>query len=383
MTAVDLGLPRLRTSERASFNRCPAKWWWGYREGLKPKGAEKTPLWFGTGVHLAFAEWYLPGVKRGRHPAETFQQYAGEAMRHIKVADATEDMVAQYEDGAALGVTLMEEYVKHYGKDPNWNFIQSEQPFELAVPWPKDRQQLYIVDEDSGTMVLYNGTYDGVYRDLADGRIKLLETKTAKAIQTGHLPMDNQAGSYWAVASFTLRKLGLMKPTESIAGITYNFVRKALPDDRPKDAEGYATNKPKKDDYLAALEKYAIQLPAQLSKLTIPQLQTECEVHKLPAVLGERSKSQPTPIFERHWVTRTSTARQSQLRRIQDEYVWMQAVKDGYLPVTKNPTKDCSWDCDFYSMCQLQDEQADWEGYRDVNFKVQDPYADHRKSTED
>lgn len=380
MTAVDLGLPRLRTSERSAFGRCQARWWWAYREGLKPKGAEKTALWFGTGVHLGFAEWYLPGTKRGRHPAETFAEYAKDAMRRVKVADATEDTVAQYEDASELGVVLMEEYVKHYGTDPNWHFIQSEQPFELAVPWPKDRQQIYVVDEDSGTMVLYNGTYDGVYRDLADGRIKLLETKTAKAIQTGHLPMDNQAGSYWAVASYTLRKLGLIKPSESIAGINYNFVRKALPDDRPKDAEGYATNKPKKEHYLAALEKYAIEVPP---KALVSQLEELCVTNRLPPVIGERSLQQPTPIFERHMVTRTSTARQTQLRRIQDEYVQMQAIKDGFLPVTKTPTKDCSWDCDYYSMCQLQEEQADWETYRQVNFKVQDPYADHRKSTED
>jgi len=370
----------LRTSERRSFKRCPAQWWWAYREGLKPRGAEKTPLWFGTGVHLAFANWYLPGTKRGVHPAQTFAEFAGDALHSIKVADATEEQVAEYEDGATLGTTLMEEYVKLYGTDDRWHFISAEQTFSISVPWPKgDRQTAYEVDEDSpGELVEYDGTFDGVYRDLDTGRIELLETKTAKSISLGHLTIDDQAGSYWAVAGQTLRQQGLIKPDERIAGINYNFVRKALPDNRPRDAKGYACNKPVKADYQAAL---GIS-DAEARKMKLEYMEDIAQKAGV-TVLGERSKVQPQPVFQRHMIHRTAAERQTQMRRIQDEAVLMRAVRDGLLPVVKNTTFSCHRDCDYFTMCELQERQGNWKDFRSVAFRQQDPYADHRKSAEE
>lgn len=376
----------LRTSERRSFKRCPAQWWWGYREGLKPKGSEKTPLWFGTGVHLALAEWYLPGTKRGPHPAETFEKYAGDSLHTVKIADADEETVAAYEDGKTLGIAMLDGYVERYGTDPQWHFIQAEQTFSLDIPWPADgRQQVFEVDLVDGApplLVVYKGTFDGVYRDLSTERIELLETKTAKAIQVTHLPLDDQAGSYWAVASHTLRAQNLIGPKEKIAGVNYNFLRKALPDERPKDAEGYATNKPVKAHYVEALTGVDNWTAAELSKKKLDELDSIAAANFI-VVLGERSKSQPLPLFYREMVNRTTAERKTQLRRIQDEAVHMQAVRERLLPVVKNPTRDCAFDCDFYQMCELQERGGNWEDFKRVAYRVQDPYADHRKSTDD
>jgi hypothetical protein len=367
----------LRTSERRDFKRCQQRWWWGWREGLKPRGQESTPLWFGSGFHLGLAEWYLPGLKRGVHPAETFAKYAADALDTIKVADATEEEVAKYEDACSLGITLSEEYIKLYGDDPHMEFIQAEHPFRLPIPWAgSDRQQLY--DIPPGTMLVdYCGTWDGVYRDLTDGKIKLLETKTAKAIQLTHLTLDDQAGSYYAIASKVLRELGLLGPREPIYGITYNFIRKALPDERPRDAEGYYTNKPVKLDYAMALGL------SPTSKLpTIASLETMAASQGI-RVLGERSKSQPPPIFHREDVHRTLPERNAQLRKIQDEAMAMQVLRDRLLPLTKNPTRDCSWDCSFFAMCELQDRGGAWEDFKRMAFVQKDPYADHRKSSDE
>lgn len=379
MTAV----PILRTSERRDFKRCQARWWWGWREGLKPRGSERTPLWFGTGVHLAFAEWYIPGLKRGIHPAETFAKFAGDSMDTIKVADATDEEVAEYEEASSLGVTLMEEYVKEYGQDDKMRFVQAEHPFSLDVPWPRDvgRQQIWDIPGNQ-QLVRYCGTWDGVYFDLEDGVLKLLETKTAKAIQTTHLTLDDQAGSYWAIANRALRELGLLKPGETIHGITYNFVRKALPDTRPVDAEGYACNKPKKDDYIAALNSISGEFHTLHPKATLVQMEQMADQAGI-TVLGERSKSQPTPIFVREHVHRTRAEQNTQLRRIQDEAMQMQAIRENLLPITKNPTKDCSWDCSFFAMCELQDRGGAWEDFKRMAFRQQDPYSDHRKSADE
>jgi hypothetical protein len=370
--------PMLRTSERKDFKRCPQRWWWGWREGLKPRGSDRTPLWFGTGFHLGLAEWYLPGVNnRGPHPAETFAKYAKDSLHTIKLQDATEEAVAEYEDGAVLGEILLNEYVNVYGRDQGWDFIQTEKPFSLDVPWPDEtRQGLY--EEVSGQLMLvYKGTWDGVYRDLTDGKIKLLETKTAAQISMSHLTLDDQAGSYWAIAGHSLRAEGLIGPKERIHGITYNFARKGKPDERPKDAEGYATNKPVKADYQTALGIG----PIEARKMKLEYMEDIARKAGV-TVLGERSKSQPPPLFVRETIWRTAAERTTQLRRIQNEGVAMQAYRDGLLPLFKNPTKDCSWDCSFFAMCELQDRGGDWEDFKRIAFKQLDPYADHRKSAD-
>lgn len=380
-----MSVPILRTSERRAFKRCARRWWWAYREGYRPIGAEKTPLWFGTITHEALAYWYIPGRKRGAHPAQTFERLAGEAMRTVKVVTETdEETVTSWEEAAKLGVVLLDEYVKHWGNDESWDFIQAEQTFSLPVPWPSERQQLYVVDEQTGLLCEYKGTYDGVYRDLVDGRIKLLETKTARSIQTGHLTLDDQAGSYWAVASRTLQSMGKIGPKESIAGINYNFLRKALPDTRPVDAEGYATNKPVKKDYgirLGLIKEDAT--PAECRSLPTIEKMEEIAKSRGIVVLGERSKVQPQPLFHREMVHRTGAERRSQLLAIQDEAVHMQAMRDGMLPVTRNPTYDCHRDCDFFAPCELKERGGDEKALLKIAYRREDPYKDHRKSTDE
>ena len=134
----------LRTSERRDFLRCPQKWEWAWRHGLRALNDEPDALWFGTGIHQALAEWYCgPGAKRGRHPAETWLQYAAESFRFIKTyQDISEEAEAVWVNAADLGRVMMEEYVKLYGQDEQKLIISPEKTFKLPVPWPAD-QQLY------------------------------------------------------------------------------------------------------------------------------------------------------------------------------------------------------------------------------------------------
>src|SRR5699024_6352982 len=119
---------------------------------------------------------------------------------------------------------------------------------------------------------------DLVYRDLRDNKIYVMDHKTARALgssNTQYLPLDDQAGAYYAVAVAALRRKNMIGPKERIAGVVYNYLVKALPDTRPVNPEGYATNKPKKEHYLEALTKagvpttvttYANPLKGELTK---------------------------------------------------------------------------------------------------------------------
>jgi hypothetical protein len=324
----------VRTSERTSFRRCRQRWWWGWREGLKAPFRANS-LWFGEGIHFALAAYYKQGTRRGPHPAETFSKWVGLESRRIFTKPNPDVDETEIVEAKALGVGMLEAYVEKYAGDPNFEFIVTEQPFQRPVSM-KDNSLWALAQRT--LEFLYCGTFDGVFRD-HDGKIWLIEHKTAKQISTLHLPLDDQAGSYWLVATDVLRRLKLIGPKEQIEGIRYNFLRKALPDSREVNAEGMRLNKD-----------------------------------------GSVSKSQPAALFLREPVFRFPGERRTQLSRIQDEAVEMALVKAGVLPVTKNPTKDCAYDCQFFQMCQLHESGDDWQSYRDMMYTVEDPYSDHRKS---
>lgn len=380
----------LRTSERSDFNICHQRWWWRWREGLVKRGAPPQALWFGTGVHLALAAWYCgPGTKRGPHPAETFAAFAQDELEFVKTSDATEETVAQYVTAQDLGVAMLEGYVQKYGRDDHKHIIQAEKNFALDIPWPRavEGRQLIYEGVDGQLLIRYAGTYDAVWRDLRDDSIRLDEHKTAKAITTGHLPMDNQGGSYWAIATRTLRHEGLIGPKESLAGIEYNFLRKSLPDDRPRDAEGYACNKPVKADYIAAINAEREKLPNKTGGSWVGPEPTGKESLALLGditsklgltVLGERSKVQPPALFERVMVHRTRSEQATQLKRIQDEALHMRVLRDGYLPLTLAPSRDHCGFCSFKAMCELKERGGNWEDFKRLQYRPEDPYAAHR-----
>ena len=323
-------LPLLRTSERGAFKRCPQRWYWGFRMGLVSRGPEKQPLWFGTGFHLAFAEWYIPGLTRGRDPRETWAEYCeGMEMETVRVGNVYDaEAAATYVDAKELGIAMLTRYLDKWGDDPKWNVIAPEQTFSVIIEDP---------DNPGEGIVNYVGTFDGVYRHTDTNKCWLMEHKTASQIDTGHLPLDDQAGSYVSVANPLLRASGEMKPKESIAGIRYNFLAKRKPHDKPRDSEGRYLNKD-----------------------------------------GSVSKVQPKDTVLREPVNRTRYEQDTQLRRIANEAIVMEPFRKGQLQLVKNPTRDCKWDCDFFELCQVHETGGDYEDFIEQNFRVEDPYMDHR-----
>jgi hypothetical protein len=359
------GLPMLRTSERKDFKRCPQRWSWGWREGLKPTGPPNDKLWFGTGWHLVMAHIYgKQGTARGRQPLKVWRDWLGEEIPRIRIniSGVAEYREEVYVDAGKLGEEMIGNYLDEYSGDSRWHMIQVEKPFEVI-----------LVDTTGVQRVLFCGTYDGVFRDLRDDTFWLLEHKTAKSIQTSHLELDDQAGGYLTVAARELANAGLMPKGKQIKGIMYNFARKAPKDDRPVDSDGLYHNKPVKADYIEAI-------PGTHEKMTLPQLVALAERNRV-TVLGAVSKNQPAPLFKREPITRTVRERNSIVGHMQAEVQHMELMRRGELPLYKNPTRDCSWDCNFYRLCVLHESGGpDWEEYKESVFHTEDPYADHRKS---
>lgn len=377
----------LRNSESKDLRRCPWRWWHVWRMGLRPLGSISDALWFGTGVHLALAAWYCgPGGKRGPEPAETFERWAQGEFRFIKTSNKYGDGAAsmileKLEPAMELGIVLLEAYRTEWDTDENWSVIAPEQSFQVDIMDPDDALRLLLI---------FAGTYDLVVRDRSTGKIWLIEHKTAKAIQLDHLPLDSQAGSYWMVAGPHLRHAGLIGPKEKLEGIMYNFIRKSLPDTRPVNLDGFVCNKPVKQDYIDAINKALAAQPWSGPKdwdpekavkntlLTLEDITNKLEI----PVWGEPSKLQPKPLFERFPVRRSAHEQSKQLRQIQNVGIQMEQFRNGQ-PLYKNPTRDCQWDCPVYGLCMLDEQGGDVAEYQKAMFRVEDPYKDHRKSTEE
>lgn len=323
--------PIIRTSERSSFKRCPQQWWWAYREGLRGKSKPADALWFGIGIHEALAIWYGEAFDRGAEPWKTWDDWVGDEIRFIKANFATHDREwfeePVYEEAASLGASMMRAYIREYGDDINLEVIAIEQPFEVD-----------IVDHDE-VLATFKSRFDGVAIDHESGEIVLLEHKTAGTIRTGHLELDDQAGSYFAVATIVLRNEGVIGPKENISGILYNFLRKSKPDPRPRNERGAYLNKD-----------------------------------------GSVSKVQPARAFHREIIDRTPREVNQQIRRITDEVVLMNKMRTGELPVTKTVTYMCTF-CQFFTMCKLHERGGNaWKEFRDAQYVVVNPYEDPRKS---
>jgi hypothetical protein len=296
-------------------------------------------LWLGIGIHIALARRYGPGQRRRRDFIDKFREYCADdsLSQAIRLkAEGDSLMAAKWTSALELGEAMLTGYREKYGRDRNWDVIYTEEQFQIEIPDPRSRSR-------RDTLGRFASTFDGVYRDRSDGLIKLMEHKTAAQIRTNHLNNDDQAGAYWAFATAVLQDKGVLGPRERIAGITYNFLRKALPDtDRERNAEGLYLNKN-----------------------------------------GSISKQQPAPLFARHFVERTRAERANQVRRIANEMIIMEQFRAGNLPIIKNNTMDCYWDCEFYTMCTLHEQGAEWREFREAQFIRVDPHANYRPSTEE
>lgn len=370
-------IPLLRTSERSTFKRCPTAWWWGYREGLKPRKVDGGARWFGTGMHLVMAEFYVPGTVRGRDMHETWDEYCKDSYETVVTYD--EDGEKTYHDALALGHDMIDGYDEAYQGDPQWEVLAPELRFKTLIPHPANKRK---------AIAQVVGTYDMLVRDHSDGKIKQVDHKNVASIQTNHLVIDDQKGTYVSLGTHSMREAGIIGPREKIHGLLYNFLRKGMRDTRPWSEKGYH-NKPTKKHYVEALIENDIagdrydNTPEErektekiLLKKTIPDLELGAQAQGLE-VLGDVSKQQPPPLLVRHWEPMTLKERNRQITRIGEEVQVMNEFRSGNLPIIKSPSQACTW-CDFFDLCQVDEAGGDAERIKEMQFDIKDPYFDHR-----
>lgn len=323
MTTIQHPELMVRNSERNTFARCRQRWQWAYRDYLTPKNV-KPALRFGDLIHQALAAYYKPSrvltkINRGAHPTDTFVKlYDAQLQEYTNFGMYTEE--DEWTNARDLGVAMLDNYIDHYGEDDRYVCVKPEVPGEV---------DLYDGDTYVCTFVFQ---FDAVIYDRQKGEYGLFEHKTAKTIKTVHLGMDEQAGSYWAVGPAFFGAKGL----PPLKFVLYNFLRKGFKDERPTNELGQSLNKD-----------------------------------------GTVSKRQPSPLFHRENVRRGAGSSQTVLDRMVDQALEMQMIDRGELPPLKTITSDCSWQCDFFEMCELHERGADWQEYKRLSMTTWDPYSAH------
>lgn len=322
-------LPLVRNGERVDHKRCPKKWFWRWRMGLVPRAKAFGALELGTWVHAALGAWYGEGHNRVGNLVDHFTSAADDAMADAIENGAPEYVIDKADELTALGEAMMQAYERRYGKDKGVYVIAVEIPLEFSIS-ATGRDEIIAIHKLKPDMV---------YADPSKA-VRLMENKTAAVIRTGHLPLDDQARPYGAMAERALKRVGVLDKRDDFAGITYNFLRKALPDERLTNEKGLYLNKN-----------------------------------------GSVSKKQPPPLFLRHPVPMTSIAKQIALRRIQRETLEIThltlLLRNGKLDpadLPKTPHTSCEKFCPFFTMCVAEEQGTDITEMRRAMFVRQDPY---------
>jgi hypothetical protein len=311
-----------------------------YNRDLKPL-TDAPALRFGSLCHKALAGWYIPGTKRGVHPAKGFAEaYDAEIAANEETFGFRAGDDEKWENARALGIAMMTNYVEEYGTDPDWEVIATEMPFEVLVEhevrikeWPHSRVEPWF---------MYVGIIDGCWRHRPTKEIWIPDHKSTKGIgdsKLKYLQVDDQAGMYWSYGVQFLRDQGILKPKQQLAGMLYNFLRKAMPDERPSKIVGGHRRYLNKD--------------------------------------GSVSLKQPSPYFLRQPIFRDEFDREEAKRRAAVDMTRIQLVRDGTLEMSKNPGMFTCPTCSMRDACELHETGHDWEGFLAQTSKAWDPYAEH------
>lgn len=356
----------LRTSERLTFKRCRYAWDLDYNQRLKPL-REQPALRFGTLIHAALEERYPKGIKRGPHPARAFEKIYAADLAEQESDDRWKNFDAENEewvDALELGIDMLEGYVEMYGRDEEWEVIESEMTFKTPVYIPDD---MLVPDGPNTKIILegrelkmsaifpnwklgeplfyYVGTMDGVWKNRQDARTRIVDYKTTSgdAVKEaeGKSSLDEQGTAYWTWGCDYLIAGKVLKPriAESLDGMLYVFLKKSKRDERPTNQYGESLNKD-----------------------------------------GSVSKTQPAKRHYRKIIYRGEAERMMARRRAVQEVVEMQMIRIGMLASYKNPETGskghCSW-CSYRDVCEMHESGADWEMMRDSTMEVWNPYDAH------
>jgi hypothetical protein len=328
----------IHTHGRIGFKRCRRKWNWQspLRRHLEPINVESSALWFGTGFHFALEDYH--GYNYFGDPVEALLAY--------KKAHGT-NVPSDADELIQLGEGMLRYYVDYWLPDRDnlqtvWMYGEPLVEVRFRIPIP-ELTKIF----NNGKAIMYQGTFDRIVVDKW-GNYWVLDYKTAKNQTMQNLSTDPQITAYcWAAEKW----LGI-----PIAGLIYQQHVKTLPKwPRRLKSGGFSTDirqtTTRKLYKEALIEEYG----------HVPQQYVEF-LNKLAV----RETDEGDAFIRRYESIRNDHQKQAEYDKIIAEGYDMLSHDTILYP---NPTRDCSWDCDFRTACITMDEGGDYEWIIEEGFK--------------
>lgn len=342
----------IRTSDRGGFKRCRRRWnWQSHLRGNLTTIEGISPLWFGTGVHFALEDFH--GIQSYEHPRLAFEDYVRATYRQEKATG--KKIPYNWPDLVTLGRGMLEYYADTWliARDPLPTFIWN------GVP----QVEVHAIVEVPYSNQYYDKVFYAVTMDRIvignDGKLYIVDYKTAARIQTQFFQTDPQISAYCWIAS-------CMYPGYEIGGFIYQQHRKVVP-----------------------------ELPRILGNGTISASRTQITSHRLYRkglinLYGDVARSPSANIETLNWLAQQETPEWDRFIRRDKVYrnqhqVEAEGVKlllelpemlDRNLPLYPTPTRECGNMCSFNSACVSMDDGGDWEDELKIGFKPKEANFD-------
>jgi len=298
-----MGEKSVRGTEVNDFLRCRTKWNYAWNERL----VAKTPndkLLFGTMFHIFLEHLYKHDSVSGA--IEKMQQ-AYDAM------DLSNSDQVQTQETWELLKGVAENYTKQW-QQTDWQYEVLATELQFAIP---------LSDK-----LTYTGTIDLVLKD-KNGQVWFMDHKTTASVESyeKRADMDRQISRYW----WALQKLGY-----DVAGFIYNIILKDIPEPPAVLKSGkLSQNKSQKTTY-------QMYHDAILANGESPSDYEEILNH-----LKAQETADGNRFFKRVKVYRLQAEIDNSIEELAEVSHDMNDAR-----IYRNITKDCSWDCQYQSICQ-------------------------------
>jgi hypothetical protein len=331
----------IRTSDRQVARRCRRKFNWSYlHRGNRTGRGVRSPLWLGTGFHFAVED--LHGYRHFDRPSEALEAYAQACKRSQRGTD--QRVPDNWQEDLKLGMGMLEYYEEWLQSRPPLQTYevngvpQVEVRFQIPIPMDPGLLRAFGFDR-----AVYTGTIDRVIIDEYN-RLWPLDYKTAKRIQTNHLENDPQVSAYMWAASHIY--------SLPVAGFIYQQHLKGIP---------------KEPDFLKTSGMFSVSKNLRTTHTLYAKALRNLygNLERAPRVNIEYLNmliDQEQPRSDK-LVSQIFVERNQNVIEAEGEKILLEAADmlNPSLPIYPNPTRDCSWDCDFLQACLSVDDGSDWQ----------------------
>jgi hypothetical protein len=318
------GWPVIHQSDIQLFLRCRRRWYWESRlhAFLEPIDEGRSALWFGTGWHFALEDYH--GYRRFPTPAAAFAAYVEAWPRS--------ELPPDYEALTALAEGMLDYYA---------NVWLPRRPDRYETLWRDGVPQVEVpfVVPIPGLRALYGGTFDRIVTD-ADGRLYVLDYKTAARFELEKLAHDAQVSLYYWAA----RQLY----GEAVEGCIWQYHRKAVPQPPMVLRDGSLSRDRRQPTTYALYHAALLERYGEVPAAYVPYLNE----------LAAQETAEGDAFIRRDVLRRNAAELEGTERRLY--WVARDMLTRG-LPLYPNYTRDCAWDCPFRTPCLALDAGHDWE----------------------